>query len=106
MTPFHALAALVAVHAVAPVAAQPATPAVAVGYADLDLTTAAGRTRLDHRIRLAVEKACGDASSSDLKGQVELSRCRHDAIARVAAQRDDAVALARRAEPIVTASER
>lgn len=42
-----------------------------VGYADLDLTTAAGQAQLDTRLKLAAKEVCGltrkDASSAEME---------------------------------------
>jgi UrcA family protein len=82
----------------APASAQPATTTRAqiVHVADLDLARAAGRARLDQRLRFAVETACGTASDADLHGQNLVRRCRIETSRRVAAQRN-AVLAARRA---------
>ena len=45
---------------------------VKVSYADLDLASAAGRTRLDRRIRAAVAYACGPVSDVDPAGKTRV----------------------------------
>jgi len=66
-----------------------------IGYADLDLATASGRSRLDRRIGAAVAEACGSASGLDLVGQNAARRCRIATRQAAAAQRDLALAAAR-----------
>jgi UrcA family protein len=94
-----ALTALAGALCVAPAAAaQPnGTPIVrAVAHQDLDLGTAKGRSSLDRRIEIAINTACGDASSADPRGWKAIKSCRADAAARVASQRDRAIATAER----------
>src|SRR5262245_38553549 len=57
----------------------------AVSYADLDLTSEAGRGRLDRRIDMAVRKVCGRAWPIDLGAVEEVRRCRIDTFAQAAA---------------------
>lgn len=60
-----AAASLVAAVNLSPAFAKPITPQVrTVAYADLDLSTAAGRTRLERRINAAVREVCGEAAPS------------------------------------------
>jgi UrcA family protein len=49
---------------------------VMVKHVDLDLTTAAGRATLDHRIGAAVRRACGTASGPNLQEINAVNRCR------------------------------
>ena len=59
-----------------PVFAKPVAPAVrTVSYADLDLSTAAGRNRLEHRIQAAVRDVCGEASGVDLARRQSVRDC-------------------------------
>ncbi len=103
------LAALVAAPLLAP-AFAPASAQEAgladqtefVSYDDLDLGNAADVRILDRRIRTAVESACGPASDADPAGKNEVRRCRAETAARVAAQRNGAIAGAR--QPVRTAS--
>lgn len=83
-------AALVATLAATPALAQDAAPSrsVAVGYADLDLASEAGRRSFDNRLRQAVREVCGSASSADLHGQNRVDDCREELTARAARQRD------------------
>jgi UrcA family protein len=69
----------------------------AVGHQDLNLTTAKGRNSLDRRIEIAIATACGDASSADPLGWKAIKRCRTEAAARVATQRDQVIATAQAA---------
>ena len=78
--------------------AQPAPSSiqtVAVHYGDLDLASQDGRAALSHRLRQAVNAACGNASSADLAGQNRAAACRRDLHASLANQRDAAFAAAR-----------
>ncbi len=65
-----------------------------VQHTDLDLGTAKGRRTLDQRIAIAVRTACGDASSVDPEGARFVRKCRSDALARAAEDREIAVAAA------------
>jgi UrcA family protein len=87
-------AALGASLAASPASAQ-AVPAIrvqTVHLADLNLASDAGRARLDQRLRLAVETACGTASDSDLHGRNLVRRCRIETSRLVSRQRDAAIA--------------
>ncbi|MGY4397071.1 UrcA family protein [Sphingomonas sp. UYAg733] len=88
------LVALAAATIVAPVSAQETVPGnlpYRVSHADLDLRTDAGVRSLDRRIDHVVGKACGWASDFDLAGQNEIRRCRKQAVAAAAAQRNRAI---------------
>lgn len=78
--------------------AEPVTPlpSQAVRTVDLDLATKADRTKLGHRIRVAVNKVCGEASAVDLAGQNQAKRCREETRAAVAGQVQTAIAAAKR----------
>lgn len=69
-------------------AQPPAAQTVAIHYGDLDLSSSAGRTALEHRIRHAIRTACGDASTADLEGQNMVAACRDDLQAGLLRQRD------------------
>jgi len=89
------LASSLAALTASPAAAAPQNPAVrTVAYADLDLSSAAGRTRLDRRISAAVRAVCGEASPADLRGLHEIRACRAEASARVAEARPGAIVFA------------
>lgn len=88
------LAALAAAFVGAPAFAQSAEPApsVAVHHADLDLARAGDVRRLDHRIAHAVRGVCGEASSADPAGKVNVTRCRAETMTLANAQRETLVA--------------
>ena len=81
-----------------------ATYQVIVRTTDLDLASAAGQRQLDRRLVHAVIDVCGAASDVDLAGSNAVRRCRDDTRARIAAERERIVELARRAVPIVLAA--
>ena len=71
-----AAAALASAITASPVFARPVTPDVrVVSYADLDLSSAAGRTRLEHRVQAAVREVCGAAPSFDLARRHAVRQC-------------------------------
>ena len=71
-----AAATLAAAANLSPAFAKPITPEVrTVAYADLDLSTAAGRSRLEHRIEAAVREVCGAAPSFDLARRHAVREC-------------------------------
>ena len=70
---------------VAPAVAE--APTRAVSFADLDLSSAAGRDRLDRRIAAAIRKVCGSAYPIELRSVEEVRDCRYETAARVAADR-------------------
>lgn len=79
--------------AFAALAAATAAPAAAiphpagsriVTYADLNLSAAAGRARLEQRIGAAVRALCGSAAPGDLHGVREVRACRVATLAQVA----------------------
>jgi UrcA family protein len=71
-----AAATFAATVTVSPVAARPIAPEVrTVRYADLDLTSPAGRARLDRRIEAAVREVCGEAPSFDLARRHAVRQC-------------------------------
>ena len=59
-------------------------PSRAVRIGDLDLSTEAGRIRLDRRIVAAVRAVCGQAWPLDPDAVAEMRRCRSETFARVA----------------------
>jgi UrcA family protein len=103
------LAACAALFMVTPVWAQTATDAggaevrVSVPHADLDLVSAAGRARLEARIRHVVADTCGQASPADLRGVNEVRRCRSDALRLATAQAERVLASAGRPPAAVAA---
>jgi UrcA family protein len=79
------LAAFASMIAIAPAAASPSKPAThIVRYADLDLTSEAGRATLDRRINQAVRVVCGSASSGALQDKLNVDKCY--AVARASAK--------------------
>lgn len=92
-----ALAAFAAAFTGAPAFAQSVepSPSIAVHHADLDLARAHDVQRLDHRIANAVIRACGEASSADLAGEINVTRCRAETLAVATAQREALVAASR-----------
>ncbi len=58
-----------------------------VNYADLDLSSGAGRFQLDRRIRSAVRGACGRAWPLDLGAVEGVRRCRAETLASATAGR-------------------
>jgi UrcA family protein len=75
---------------VAPALAEPA-PAQNVSIvqtADLDLSTKAGRAKLDHRLVIAAYEVCGEAADVDLAGQNAVDQCRADVLANARARGD------------------
>jgi UrcA family protein len=100
------LAALLA----ASFAALPATAQISarapivINHADLDLSTAEGRGRLDLRILHASRTACGTPSPADPRGAAKADQCVTETRAAAAVQRDAAIALAMRSTAPVLAS--
>jgi UrcA family protein len=95
----------------APAVSQPAgdTGEVAISHvrtADLDLSTDAGRHKLDLRLAHAAREVCGDASNLDLEGKNKVRACRDQVLARAHAQRDALLASAARDGTITVAAAR
>ena len=78
------------------VVTTPATAAeivtVKVGYADLDLNTAAGKDTLDARISAAIKTACIRPDTRNLKAVQAWEDCRDSAASSVADQLEKTVA--------------
>jgi UrcA family protein len=74
-----------------------------VNTAGLDLSSAAGRAILDHRLVSAAYEVCGTASDVDLAGKNRARACRADVLARARAESQQ---LASRARPIIIAAGR
>jgi UrcA family protein len=72
----------------APTLAETApTQAVSIVHtADLDLSSAAGRNALDHRLVTAAYDVCGAASDADLAGQNKVRACRVEVLAKARAE--------------------
>jgi UrcA family protein len=91
-----AIAAAVAVALAAMPASAQEDRQIAVGHADLDLSTAAGQATLDLRLLHAARTACGAPSPADARGQARAEACVADLVAATAPQRAALVALAQR----------
>jgi UrcA family protein len=90
-----AAATLAAALTASPVLAKRIAPEVrTVSYADLDLSSAAGRARLDRRIDASVRDVCGDAPSFDLARRHAVRECIAETRANVRLPTAVAVALA------------
>ncbi len=61
--------------AAAPAAAEPVNQTRVVSYADLNLSTTAGRNVLANRIDQAAHAVCGAGGNADLATWVEANRC-------------------------------
>jgi UrcA family protein len=82
----------------APAAAQTETNGVEVKIVDLDLASAEDVAKLDRRLGIAVRRVCGVPSERSLAAHEAVTACRIEAAARLAPQRDIAIAEARRAD--------
>jgi UrcA family protein len=82
--------------------AQPETPPTAtVRYADLDLSSAAGRHTLERRIDSAISRVCPDEPTHDLDLLLRARECRDHAWAEARRQLAADVGTARYAEAVV-----
>ena len=106
MTRIFALAALTAASLSAPAMAQdaPDQRAQVVSYADLDLSSEAGRRALDRRIHVAVKEVCGTASDADVAGKNQVRRCLVDTHAQLSSVRGKALELAARPTQVASAA--
>jgi len=77
-----------------------------VRYNDLDLTKATDLRKLDRRIALAINEACGTASDADPTGKNDIRRCRVDTRINLAAERARAIALSAKSGLAAAARER
>lgn len=97
---FLALAASAAALASLSVGVSPAfarsADVVTVGYADLNLASAAGRRTLDSRISAAVDQVCSAGDSFELRASALQRSCRAEVSADAFAQRDAAISGQRR----------
>jgi UrcA family protein len=100
------LLALALLSQTAPALAETAAPprSQAVRTADLDLSTRAGQTRLGHRIRIAVNTVCGEASAIDPVGRNEVRQCREDTRRGVQTRLNAAIAAAERGIVVASAN--
>ncbi len=67
-------------------AADPDLRTVKVRHADLNLASAEGRAKLEHRITAATETACGSYAGASIWEQDAISRCRAKAQHQIATQ--------------------
>jgi UrcA family protein len=63
-----------------------------VATADLDLSTEAGRQRLDHRLVIAARDVCGEALDVDVAGENQVRQCRSNVLAEARAKGHSLVA--------------
>ena len=86
-----------------PALAEPVGPqnVTIVHTADLDLSSKAGRSALEHRLVNAAIDVCGTASDVDLNGKNKVRACRADVLAKA---RSDGEQLASRGAPITVAA--
>ena len=73
--------AILAVAASPTYAESPGTASRTVAFADLDLSTEAGRITLDRRVGAAVRHVCGEAWPIDLPAVEQVRGCRSNAYA-------------------------
>jgi len=73
---------------------KPAPPTVRVTTADLDLATAKDRHTLDRRLRVAIDKVCGDDQIAVHTGLIPSDPCRRAAAVSVRRQRGALIAAA------------
>ncbi|MDQ3247061.1 MAG: UrcA family protein [Pseudomonadota bacterium] len=93
-----------------PASAEPladaATHVILVRTAGLDLSSNAGRRRLDARLARAAREVCGTASDADLNGKNDVRRCRVETLARAVTQKDALVAATERGALIAVSAAR
>jgi UrcA family protein len=71
---------------------SPAQNVSIVRTADLDLSTSAGRAKLDHRLVIAAHEVCGTASDVDLAGKNKVRECRTNVLADARSKASEATA--------------
>ena len=100
------LAAAAAVIAAPAFAESPAAEIVEtkVSYADLNLSSAAGRATLDNRVKGAARFVCGSVDGPSIAEHNRHQKCRSSALAEANAQVDEV--LARRGSVTVLAARR
>jgi UrcA family protein len=59
-----------------------AAPVLRISYADLNLSTAAGRATLERRVRVAVSRLCHVEDHVPLTQRMAASRCRQETLMR------------------------
>ena len=104
------LFALAALSATTPLAASERDgPQVArIRYADLDLSSIAGKATFDRRIEHALRIVCSDDAQAALDKRLQEIRCRRAAMVQIATRRDRllASAAARNVSPAIILAER
>lgn len=65
-----------------------------IRYADLDLRQAGDRATLNHRIQVAIRRACGGTADIGGIGNRQTRQCRNELLARATPERDRAIAKA------------
>jgi UrcA family protein len=94
---FAALGLAAAAPAAPPIVVEgEAQPTATISYADLDLGTAAGRARLDSRIRRAAKHLCLDEGVRDLADRLNQKACLNFAVAGARPQIEQAIVMAGR----------
>lgn len=83
MKTFTILAAVVATLTAAPAVAQ---DTVAISYADLDVTSAAGAETLAGRINAGIKQACERPDMRDVKRMAEWQECKDSAMSQATEQ--------------------
>ena len=96
------LSLLLAITLSTPAMAQDVTPDIRVAYRDLNLASPDGVRVLDHRIALAVDRACPNEVHTDIRSALEIARCRHDKTVEAAGARDRVLAAAQSATRVAS----
>jgi UrcA family protein len=86
-------AALKAIPALAEIVPAPVNVSI-VHTSGLNLSSDAGRRRLDVRLANAAREVCGIASDSDLAGKKQVRACRDDVLAKARAEAQPPVLVA------------
>ena len=72
-----------------------------VSFADLDLASEAGQSKLDRRIRAAAKEVCGTASDADVEGKNDIRDCRADTYSQASRQVAVAIASAQKSQTVL-----
>lgn len=72
-----------------------------VRFADLDLSSESGQSKLDRRIRAAANEVCGTASDADLEGKNDVRACRADTYSQASRQVAVAIASAQKSQTVL-----
>ena len=89
------LAPLVAATALPAPAAAASLRTERIVYADLDLSSAAGRATFDRRVRIATSKVCGQLDRTDLNEVADIVECRRQVARDVASKMAPVLAAAK-----------